>query len=93
MSDLNPIIQIVDADVDVPGKTSAEMDQKIKDILELHRDIFLSEGNALPPPAHVVVCYLKVGPLSEADCPTGVSASPRVLTKVYKLLKRLLKTA
>ncbi|KAG3085186.1 hypothetical protein PI125_g19313 [Phytophthora idaei] len=48
---LIPECTIPEADGGVPGKSTPEMDHKLRVILEYHRKIFLGDGNAAPAPA------------------------------------------
>ncbi|POM71380.1 Reverse transcriptase [Phytophthora palmivora] len=89
IKDLTPECKIEEADVGVPGKTTPEMEDQVRRILEYHRKIFLGDGNAAPPPARGVVCDLDVGdgkPVAQRPR----SIAPHLWTKVYELLKKLL---
>ncbi|POM66894.1 Hypothetical protein PHPALM_17174 [Phytophthora palmivora] len=89
IKDLTPECKIEEADVGVPGKTTPEMEDQVRRILEYHRKIFLGYGNAAPPPARGVVCDLDVGDAKPvAQRPRSIA--PHLWTKVYKLLKKLL---
>ncbi|POM76978.1 LOW QUALITY PROTEIN: Reverse transcriptase, partial [Phytophthora palmivora] len=61
LEELTPECDIDSADVGEPGKTTPEMENKLRDILKYHRKIFLGDGNAAPAPARGVVCDLDVG--------------------------------
>ncbi|POM76960.1 Hypothetical protein PHPALM_5744, partial [Phytophthora palmivora] len=89
IKDLTPECKIEEADVGVPGKTTPEMEDQVRRILEYHRKIFLGDGNAAPPPARGVVCDLDVGDAKPvAQRPRSIA--PHLWTKVYELLKKLL---
>ncbi|POM66404.1 Aspartic protease, partial [Phytophthora palmivora] len=89
IKDLTPECKIEEADVGVPGRTTPEMEDQVRRILEYHRKIFLGDGNAAPPPARGVVCDLDVGDAKPvAQRPRSVA--PHLWTKVYELLKKLL---
>ncbi|KAK1940726.1 Retrovirus-related Pol polyprotein from transposon opus [Phytophthora citrophthora] len=61
LEELTPECDIDSADVGEPGKTTPEMEKRLRDILKYHRKIFLGDGNAAPAPARGVVCDLDVG--------------------------------
>ncbi|OWZ22894.1 Eukaryotic/viral aspartic protease [Phytophthora megakarya] len=90
LSDLRPDANIDDAIVGEPGESDPVEEERLRTILRKHRTIFLDEGNALPPPVRGVVCDLEVG-----DAKPISMRSRRIpadlLSKVYELLKRLLK--
>ncbi|POM77163.1 LOW QUALITY PROTEIN: Hypothetical protein PHPALM_5494, partial [Phytophthora palmivora] len=48
IEELTPECDIDSADVGEPGKTTPEMEKKLRDILKYHRKIFLGDGNACP---------------------------------------------
>ncbi|KAK1930513.1 Retrovirus-related Pol polyprotein from transposon 17.6 [Phytophthora citrophthora] len=48
LEELTPECDIDSADVGEPGKTTPEMEKKLRDILKHHRKIFLGDGNAAP---------------------------------------------
>ncbi|POM78403.1 Hypothetical protein PHPALM_4066 [Phytophthora palmivora] len=89
IKDLTPECKIEEADVGVPGKTTPEMEDQVRRILEYHRKIFLGDSNAAHPPARGVVCDLDVGDAKPvAQRPRSIA--PHLWTKVYELLKKLL---
>ncbi|POM79619.1 Hypothetical protein PHPALM_2661 [Phytophthora palmivora] len=91
IEELTPECDIDSADVGEPGKTTPEMEKKLRDILKYHRKIFLGDGNAAPAPARGVVCDLDVGDAKPvAQRPRSVA--PHLMLKVYELLKKLLET-
>ncbi|POM65343.1 Hypothetical protein PHPALM_18954, partial [Phytophthora palmivora] len=91
IEELTPECDIDSADVGEPGKTTPEMEKKLRDILKYHRKIFLGDGNAAPAPARGVVCDLDVGNAKPvAQRPRSVA--PHLMLKVYELLKKLLET-
>ena len=76
------------ADIGEEGETTDEEVQQLRDILQVHQNIFLGHGNALPPPAKGVVCDFDVGdnkPITQRSR----RVPPHLLPKVYELLKRL----
>ncbi|POM70605.1 LOW QUALITY PROTEIN: Reverse transcriptase [Phytophthora palmivora] len=88
LEELTPECDIDSADVGEPGKTTPEMEKKLRDILEYHRKIFLADSNAAPAPARGVVCDLDVGDAKPvAQRPRSVA--PHLM---LKLLKKLLET-
>ncbi|OWZ13587.1 reverse transcriptase [Phytophthora megakarya] len=91
LEELIPECDIDKADVGEPGVTTPEMEDKMRKILNYHRRIFLSDGNAAPAPARGVVCELGVGDATPIALRARQIAS-RYLVKVYELLKKLLET-
>ncbi|POM63194.1 hypothetical protein PHPALM_27536, partial [Phytophthora palmivora] len=55
LEELTPECDIDSADVGELGKTTPEMENKLRDILKYHRQIFLGDGNAAPAPARGVL--------------------------------------
>ena len=84
-------INIDEADVGEPENTPAERD-RVRAILKKHSSIFISAGNALPPPAKGVVCDIEVEPGTKPIAQRPRRIQPELLEKVYELLKKLLDT-
>lgn len=49
------------AEVGEPSENSQAEINRVRAILNKHESVFLSEGNAFPPPARAVACDLDVG--------------------------------
>ncbi|EGZ08549.1 hypothetical protein PHYSODRAFT_340298 [Phytophthora sojae] len=91
LKDLNPKVNMDEADVGVEGKTTPEMNKEMRGILEYHHSIFLGDGNAVPAPARGVVCDLDVGD-AKSIAQRARPIAPRFLHQVYELIKTLLET-
>ncbi|KAG3077415.1 hypothetical protein PI125_g21272 [Phytophthora idaei] len=88
--DLMPECKTEDEDVGVPGKSTPEMDLKMREFLVYYRMIFLGDSNAAPAPARGVFCDLDVGGAKPvAQRPRSIA--PHRMIKGYELLKKQLK--
>ncbi|OWY98673.1 reverse transcriptase, partial [Phytophthora megakarya] len=89
LDDLSPECDIEAADVGEHGESTEAQEEQLKSILKRHKNIFLGDGNAAPPPARGVICDLDVGDAKPvAQRPRWVG--PHLVIKVYELLKKLL---
>ena len=84
-------INLQSADVGEPENTVEEMLQ-IREILEKHQSVFISSGNALPPPARGVVCDIEVEPGTKPIAQRMRRIPGNQLSQVAELLKNLLGT-
>ncbi|OWZ13935.1 hypothetical protein PHMEG_00012663 [Phytophthora megakarya] len=80
---------IDEANVEVPGVTTPDMEAKMRGILKRHRIIFQGDGNAAPAPARGVVCDIDGGEAKPVALRARQIAEP-FLVKVFELLKKLL---
>ncbi|OWZ12338.1 reverse transcriptase, partial [Phytophthora megakarya] len=88
VDDLSPECDIEGVDVGEPCESTETQERPLKTVLKRHRNIFLGDGNAAPPPARGVICDLDMGDAR----PVAQQPDRSVCTsiKVYKLLKKLL---
>ena len=77
------------ADIGEEENTPEEI-EKLRSILEAEKDLFISSGNALPPPAQGVVCDVEVEE-GKIVCERARRVPIHLLGKLYDLLKGLLR--
>jgi Reverse transcriptase (RNA-dependent DNA polymerase) len=82
-------VNLDEADVGEPENTPEEMEQ-IRQILRKHQSVFISSGNALPPPARGVVCDIEIEPGTKPIAQKARRIPSHQLPKVAELLKGLL---
>jgi hypothetical protein len=81
-----PPLDLAEADVGELENTAEELAQ-MKNILLKHKSVFISAGNALPPPARGVVCDIEVDPGTQPIAQRSRRIPSHQLPQVYELLK------
>ena len=77
------------ANIGGEGLPTEEVD-KMRQVLEDNKDLFISSGNALPPPAKGVVCDIDVGD-NKPVAQRARRIPPHLLGRLYELLRGLLR--